>query len=49
MVKELIGISDKVWNEETIREELRKPYINSNNEMRCLSASWVIEHCKIVK
>lgn len=49
MVKELIGISDKVRNKETIREELRKPYINSNNEMRCLSASWVIEHCKIVK
>lgn len=37
MVKELIGISDKVWNKETIRDEIRKPYINSNNETRNLS------------
>ena len=37
MIKELIGISDKVWNKETISEELKKPYINSNNETRCLS------------
>ena len=39
MVKELIGISDKVWDEETIREELRKPCITYNNKMRYLSTS----------
>ena len=49
MVKELIGISDKVWDEETIREELRKPCITYNNKMRYLSTSWVIERYQIVK
>ena len=45
----MIGISDKVWNKETIREELRKLCITYNNKMRCLSTSWVIERYQIVK
>ena len=45
----MIGISDKVWNKETIREELRKLCITYNNKMRYLSTSWVIERYQIVK
>lgn len=32
-----------------ISDDKRKLYINFNNEMRCLSAPWVTEHCQIVK
>lgn len=31
-----------------ISDDKRKLYINFNNEMRCLSAPWVTEHCQIV-
>lgn len=33
----------------SISDDKRKLYINFNNEMRCLSAPWVTEHCQIVK
>ena len=33
----------------SISDDKRKLYINFNNEIRCLSAPWVTEHCQIVK
>lgn len=33
----------------SISDDKRKLYINFNNEMKCLSAPWVTEHCQIVK
>lgn len=33
----------------SISDDKRKLYINFNNEMKCLSARWVTEHCQIVK
>lgn len=33
----------------SISDDKRKLYINFNNEMRCLSAPWVTEHCQVVK